>query len=933
MKKFFLLIAASLFSTTFMAQQLTPLPIDENVRYGVLENGLTYIIRHNDESKNRANFYIAQKVGSVLEEDNQRGLAHFLEHMAFNGSEHFPGKAMINYLEKNGVKFGSDLNAYTSFDQTVYNIDNVPVDRENIVDSCLYILYDWSAAISLEHDEIDNERGVILEEWRTRNTAPLRMYEATAKVLFKGTKYPERMPIGTMEVVQNFSYDTLKDYYKKWYRPDLQGIIIVGDINVDEVEAKIKEIWKDRVLDENRAERVWASIPDNDTPLVSISTDKEFNRTEVSIYCKHKALDKKLKATMLGVEDFYIKSIVGNVFSQRMTEICQKPGVALLDSRCIDGKMIADKDAFMIDAVAKEGESFEALKLIATEIERYQRYGITEGEYERAKAEIVSSFEREYNERAKVANSKYVKEYVGFFLNGGSIMGIEKDFEAIKDIAARITADDINKYIKTIITDKNRVVIIEAIEKEGITYPKEDEILAMIYDIDNADIEPYKDNMSGKELISTDITPGKVVKEKFDKELGIKTWTLSNGAKVVLKNTDYKKDQIMVNGVSKGGAYLYDNNIDDVYNTMLFDDIISLSKVGGFTNNEIKKLLAGKRANVSLGLGNRSETVRGLSSVKDIETFLQMTYLLMTDISKDEEAYTAWVDAMKEGLKNKNADPKNAVADSVAVAIYKNNPRRMSIDADDLNRLNYDRIIEIWKERYSNAGDFVFNFVGNIDEESLKPLIEKYIASLPASKKREKFGEDKYGMRHAEYLNTFEKPMENIVATVNAGYIGKAKCSTKNMIMLNIFDQVMKMIYTSTIREEEGGTYGVGAKSGMTMKNEWIFRFAFDTNVESMNRLKDRAIKEMFNVVNNGLEQEKFDRVKKYMLKKANDEVKRNSFWISQLNEKAVYGTCDALTYIETIENISIEDVNKFIKKIFKKADKFEVMMVGTKNL
>ncbi|MBR5324681.1 MAG: insulinase family protein [Muribaculaceae bacterium] len=932
MKKFFLLIAASLFTTTFMAQQLTPLPIDENVRYGVLENGLTYILRHNDESKNRANFYIAQKVGSVLEEDNQRGLAHFLEHMAFNGSEHFPGKAMINYLEKNGVKFGSDLNAYTSFDQTVYNIDNVPVDRENIVDSCLYILYDWSAAISLEHEEIDNERGVILEEWRTRNTAPLRMYEATAKVLFKGTKYPERMPIGTMDVVQNFSYDTLKDYYHKWYRPDLQGIIIVGDINVDEVEAKIKDIWKDRTLDENRAERVWSSIPDNDTPLVSISTDKEFNRTEVAIYCKHKALDKKLKATMLGVEDFYIKSIVGNVFSQRMTEICQKPGVALLDSRCIDGKMISDKDAFMIDAVAKEGESFEALKLIATEIERYQRYGITEGEYERAKAEIVSSFEREYNERAKVANSKYVKEYVNFFLNGGSIMGIEKDFEAIKNIAARITADDINKYIKTIITDKNRVVIIEAIEKEGISYPKEDEILAMIYDIDNADIEPYKDNLSGKELISFDIVPGEIIKEKYDKKLGIKTWTLSNGAKVVLKNTDYKKDQIMVNGVSKGGAYLYDKNIDDVYNTLLFDDIIALSKVGGFTDSEIRKLLAGKRANVSLGLGNRSETVRGVSSVKDIETFLQMTYLLMTDISKDEEAYTAWMDAMKEGLKNKDADPKNAVADSVAVAIYKNNPRRMSIDADDLNRLNYDRIIEIWKERYSNAGDFTFNFVGNIDEESLKPLIEKYIASLPASKKREKYGEDKYGMRHAEYLNTFEKPMENIVATVNAGFIGKAKCSTENMIMLSIFDQVMKMIYTSTIREEEGGTYGVGTKSNMTMKNEWIFRFAFDTNVESMNRLKDRAIKEMFNVVNNGLEQEKFDRVKKYMLKKANDEVKRNSFWITQLNEKAVYGTCDALTYIETIENISIEDVNKFIKKVFKKADKFEVMMVGTKN-
>lgn len=932
MKKFFLLVAATLFSSTFMAQQLTPLPIDENVRYGVLENGLTYIIRHNDESKNRANFYIAQKVGSVLEEDNQRGLAHFLEHMAFNGSEHFPGKSMINYLEKNGVKFGNDLNAYTSFDQTVYNIDNVPVDRENIVDSCLYILYDWSAAISLEHDEIDNERGVILEEWRTRNNAPLRMYEATAQVLFKGTKYPERMPIGTMDVVQNFSYDTLKDYYKKWYRPDLQGIIIVGDIDAEAVEAKIKEIWSQRKLDENRAERVWTSIPDNDTPLVSISTDKEFNRTEVSIYCKHKALDKNLKATMLGVEDVYIKSVVTDVFSQRMIEICQKPGVPLLDSRCIDGKMITDRDAFMVDALAKEGESFEALKLIATEIERFQRYGITEGEYERAKANIVSAYEREYNERDKVQNSKYVKEYVNFFLNGGSIMGIEKDFEAIKSVAAKYTADDINKYIKTIITEKNRVFIIEAIDKEGVKYPTEEEILAMVYDLDKADIEPYKDDMSGKELISDDIVPGKVVKEQEDKKLGTKIWTLSNGAKVVLKHSNYKKDQIMVNGVSKGGAYLYDNNIDDVYNTLVFDDIIALSKVGGFTDSQIKKLLAGKRANASLGLANRSESVRGVSSVKDIETFLQMVYLLMTDVSKDEEAYSAWMDAMKEALKNKDADPKNAVADSLSVAIYKGNPRRLSISSDDLDRINYDRIIEIWKERYCNAGDFTFNFVGNIDEETIKPLIEKYIASLPATKKREKYGEDKYGMRQEEYINVFERPMQNIVGTVNGGFIGKTKFSTKNLMMLSIFEQVMDMVYTSTIREEEGGTYGVGTKVTMSMKNEWIFRFKFDTNVESMERLKERAIREMFNVVDNGLEQEKFDRVKKYMLKKANDDIKRNSFWITQLNDKAIYGSCDVLTYIETIENITIEDVNKFIKKIFKKANKFEVLMVGTNN-
>ncbi len=932
MKKLFLSIALMLFSATFMAQELSKLPIDENVKYGVLENGLTYIIRHNDESKNRANFYIAQKVGSVLEEDDQRGLAHFLEHMAFNGSEHFPGKSMINYLERNGVKFGNDLNAYTSFDQTVYNIDNVPTDRENIVDSCLYILYDWSAAISLEHDEIDNERGVILEEWRTRNTAPLRLYEATAKVLFKGTKYPNRMPIGTMEVVQNFSYETLKNYYKKWYRPDLQGIIIVGDIDADAVEAKIKEIWSERKLDENRAERVWEKIPDNVTPLVSVATDKEYNRTDVSIYCKHNPLDNELKSTMLGVEDVYIKSVIGDIFTQRIIEISQKPCSVILNGRCIDGKMLANKDAFMVDAVAKEGMSKEAIIVLATEIERLQRYGVTTGEYERAKANIISFYEREYNERAKVANSKYIKEYLNFFLNGGSIMGIEKDFEAIKSIANKITAEDINNYIKTVVTDNNRVVLIEAIEKEGVSYPTEKEILTILEDVNNSNIEPYKDEMGDKELISKEIIPGKVVKESVDKKLGTKTWTLSNGAKIVLKNTDYKKDQIMINGVSKGGAYLYDNIEADVYNTLVFDEVIGLSKLGGFTNNEIKKLLAGKRANASVSLGNKSEAVRGVSSVKDIETFLQLIYLHFTDISKDNEAFSVWQDALEEALKNKDADPKNAVADSVAIAIYKGNPRRISMNIEKAKLISYDRIIEIWKERFSNVGDFTFNVVGNIDEETLRPLFEKYIGSLPSAKKKEKCGNDKFGMRHEEYINVFERKMENIVGTVNCGFIGKVKCNTKNMMMLSIFEQIMDMVYTSTIREEEGGTYGVGTKAVVSLNNEWVFRFAFDTNVESMERLKDRAIKEMFKVINEDIDNEKFERVKKYMLKKANDNVKRNSFWVSELNDKALFGSTDVLNYVEIIENITAGDVQKFVKKIFKKADKFEVMMVGVNN-
>ncbi len=929
MKKHALLIACFFAGLSAVAQQFSPLPIDENVKYGVLENGLTYIIRHNSETKDRANFYIAQKVGSVLEEENQRGLAHFLEHMAFNGSEHFPGKSMINYLERNGVKFGNDLNAYTSFDQTVYNIDNVPTNRENIVDSCLYILYDWSAAISLEHDEIDNERGVIHEEWRTRNTAPLRLYEAMAKVLFKGTKYPERMPIGTMDVVLNFSYQTLKDYYKKWYRPDLQGIIVVGDIDVNAVEAKIKEIWSNRKLDENRAERKWEVIPDNVEPLVSIATDKETDRTAVSIYCKHKQLERELKATMLGIEDAYIKLIVSNVFNLRLFDLTKKAGSPIKGAKCSDGKMLANQDAFMVDAVVKEGETANALKILATELERYQRYGLTDGEYERARANVISAFEREYNERAKAPNSKYVKEYLNFFLNGGSIMGIEKDFEAIKKCAEKFTVKDINDYLKTSISDQNRAVIIQGIEKEGVAYPTEAEVIQILDDINNSDIEPYKDDMSGKQLLSKEIVPGKVVKESYDKNLDTKIWTLSNGAKVVLKNTDFKKDQIMIFGISKGGAYLYDNNINDVYNTINFDEIIGLSKIGGFRTSEIIKLLAGKRASASLTLTKKSEGVRGVSSVKDVETFLQMMHLLMTDITRDDEAFTAWTEKAKDALKNLDADPDNAVADSVAIAIYKGNPRQMNMKLEDLDKIDYDRVIEIWKERFGNAGDFTFNVVGNIDEEVLRPLIEKYIASLPSTKKREKSGNDSYGMRHDDYSTTFEREMENVVGSVNCGFMGKVKCNTKNLAMISIFEQVMDMVYTSTIREEEGGTYGVGTKALISTNNEWYFRFAFDTNVESMDRLKERAIKEMYKVIEEGISQEKFDKVKKYMLKKADDNIRRNNFWLSNLNEKVVYGSTDILQYKSIIEDITPEDVTKFVNKIFKKAHKFEVLMKG----
>lgn len=930
MKKLVLFLFISVAAVTAKAQQLMPLPIDKDVRYGKLENGLTYIIRHNENPKNRADFYIAQKVGSILEEEEQRGLAHFLEHMAFNGSEHFPGKSMLNYLEKNGVKFGTDLNAYTSFDQTVYNINNVPVDRTGIVDSCLYILYDWSAAIALEDAEIDNERGVIHEEWRTRNDAHIRLLEKTLPIVLKDSKYAERMPIGKMDVVMNFPYQTLKEYYKKWYRPDLQGIIIVGDVDVDSIEKEIHKLFGSRKLPADAAERVSFPVPDNAEPLVAIATDKEAQGTMVAIFCKHKVMPEPVRATILGLTDSYKKRIIASALNNRLTEIAQKPDSPILMSQSYDDNMIANTvDAFMVEAMAKEGKSDEAMKLLATEVERLSRYGITESEYERAKADMLASFEKQYNERGKRKNNSYIREYVDFFLNGGSIMGVEKEYNAVKNIAAETTVNSINSYIKNLIGNDNRVALIQGIEKEGINYPTEEEVKIILKDVSGSQIEPYVDSMSGKSLIENEPVPGKIVKTKTDSKLGITTWTLSNGAKVILKPTDFKDDEIILNAVSKGGSLLYGDK--DIYNTRNFNDVIENSRWGGFTLIELQKLLAGKHVGLGLELNSKSEAIKGESSVKDLKTMMQLLYLSMTNVSEDNDAFTAWKERTKDMLRNASVSPRNAMGDSLSVALYKGNPRLMRQTENNIESVNYDRIIEIWKERFGNAGDFTFTIAGNIDEDSIRPLVEKYIASLPSNKTRENMGIDEIGIRLENYNNNFERAMQNVAGTVYVAYTGKCKYSTENAIKLSMFKQIMDIVFTATIREDEGGTYGVRTQAYIKRdEGEWVYLLGFETNVESMKRLEDRAIAELQKVIADGPSEVNFNKVKEYMLKKNSDNMKENSYWIGELNGIPLYGKTDIIHYREIMEKQTPQSIKEFISKLFSKASLIEVTMKGT---
>lgn len=929
MKKILVSFLLSLIIQSIGAQQLMPLPVDTAVRYGKLSNGLTYIIRHNDNPEHRADFYIAQKVGSVLEDEEQRGLAHFLEHMAFNGSQHFPGKSMLNYLERNGVKFGTDLNAYTSFDQTVYNIINVPVDKSGIVDSCLYILYDWSTAIALEDEEIDNERGVIHEEWRTRNNASMRIFETMLPKITAGSRYAERMPIGKMEVVMNFPYDTLRAYYKKWYRPDQQGIIIVGDIDADETEQKIIDMFSSIPLPQPLAERPEYTIPANDEPIIAIATDKEAQNNVVSLYCKHKSLPLELKATIIGLQEDYYQAISKYVLTERLNEIARKPGAPIIAASVEDDDMIArSQQAFMVDALAKEGQSAEALKLIAEETERYRQYGITPGEYERAVAAIQAAYQKAYNERGTRSNSSYTDEYVRYYLEGGYIMDIADEYEAIKRIVAVTDYNRINYYIKSHITANNRIAIITGIEKNGVAYPTEAEVAAMLKQVSEQELHPYNDETASKKLIENEPVPGKIKETKYDSELQITRMKLGNGAEVILKPTDYKSDEIILNAVSKGGALLYGK--DDILNLKAFDDIIELSRWGGHTDIDLMKMLAGKHVSLTLSLTGKREAVNGETTVRDFETMMQLLYLSMTDITRDDEAFAVWKSNIEDQLRNIGASPRAALSDTIIQALYKGDPRKKNPKEEDIEKVDYDRVLQIWKERYGNAADFTFIFTGNIDTATIKPYVEKYIASLPSGKKRDKAGTDKTGLRQEPYTNNFERAMQNISGTVYVAYTGKSTATLEDRIKMEMFKQIMDIVYTSTIREDEGGTYGVRTSvEWLREEKQWAYIIWFDTNVQDMERLKERAIAELQQVIQNGPSETTFNKVKEYMLKADSDRLRKNGYWASQLGDLRIYGKTDILEKARIIEQQTPQTIKEYIGKLFSKTSEIEVMMRG----
>lgn len=926
------LVATCAIGTT-VGQQMPPIPVDPNVRIGKLDNGLTYYIRHNELPENRADFYIAQKVGSILEEDSQRGLAHFLEHMCFNGTTHFPGDALKNYLETIGVRFGENLNAYTSVDETVYNISNVPVSRDGIIDSCLLILHDWSNDLTLDPKEIDKERGVIHEEWRTRTGAMMRMYERAFPIIYEGSRYAYRLPIGTMEVVDNFPYQVLRDYYEKWYRPDQQGIVVVGDIDVDKIEAKIKSTFSDIEMPKDAAERVYFPVPDNKEPIIAIEKDKEQPNVVMFVFHKHDPIPNEAKGTMDYLVMTYAMNMMSQMINARLSELTQTPNPPFIFAEAYDSDFFVSKtkDAFTGVAASKDDGIETALRTLLREMERAHRFGFTASEYERAKADYLSHLESAYNERDKQKNEAFVNEYVRHFIDNEPIPGIENEFAIMNQIVPNIPVEVINQLMGQLISDENMVVSIFCPDKEGMKLPAKDEILKVINDVKAEKIEAYVDKVSNEPLMAETPKTGKITKTE-NGPMGTKVLTLSNGVKVVLKKTDYKADEILMKAFSLGGSSLFPT--EEAINIEALNDVIQVGGLGNFSVVDLQKVLAGKKASVSTSIGDKTEGVFGSCAPKDLETMLQLTYLQFTAPRMDMDAFNSFKNRTKAALQNMEVNPMVAFSDSLKASLYNHHPRAIRIKADMVDKIDYQKIMDMYKDRFKDASDFTFTFVGNIDEETIKPLIETYLASLPSISRKETFRDNKMYFRKGEYKNAFNQKMETPKSTALTFYSGDMPYTLENLILAEATSQVLDMVYTEEVREKEGGTYGVGIFASLNKypKEQAYMQIVFDTDPDKCEKMVDIVLKEAEKVAAQGPKAEFLNKVKEFMIKKHKEDLKENGYWLNALNDYYYMNIDSVEGYEKAVEELTTAKIQKFLKQLLGQKNRTEVIMTGVNN-
>ncbi|MDN0070549.1 insulinase family protein [Bacteroides caecigallinarum] len=915
------------------AQQMPPVPVDKEVRIGKLDNGLTYYIRHNEYPKNQVDFYIAQKVGSILEEDNQRGLAHFLEHMCFNGTRNFPGSSMIKWLESVGVKFGYNLNAYTSIDETVYRISSVPTERIGVQDSCLMILSDWADGLLLEGKEIDEERSVIHEEWRSQLPPNMRIMEKLLPEIYPDSRYGHRLPIGTMEVVDNFPHQALRDYYEKWYRPDLQGIVVVGDIDVDRIEGKIKELFSKIEKPVNPAERVYYPVADNEKPIIAFGSDKEQSNYVAQIMFKYDALPDSLKGTMADVTTAYLLDMAQMMLQIRLNEQGQKADAPFALAETIHGEFLMSKtkQAFLLAMIPKGNSFDEGLKAVYREALRAKRGGFTATEYARCRTEYLSQLEKAYNNRNQQENKTLAESYVRNFIDKKPIPGIETEYQMMSMIVNQIPVEAVNQVFSQIISDKNLVVLGMMPAREGESCPKDEDILALLSQVEAENISPYVDNVKDEPLVSELPAAGKVVKENMLSDFGAKEWILSNGAKVILKKTDFKADEINMMAVAKGGTSVYGN--DKAADLMFMPAVLEQHGLGNFTNSDLTKLMAGKQVSLKVAFEDYVRSLYGNTTPKDLKTYMEMIYMTFTGLTVTEDEFAAMQNLYKGLIQNQEQNPSFVFQKKVQEFLY-TSPNKQVFGVSDIEKANRENILSIIHEQLANAADFTFVFSGNFDETDLKTLVEQYIASLPSVKGKKqdlKYNsavEIKSGSEEKDFTMKMEVPQGSAAVIIS----GKMPYSFKNRLMASMSAQIISTRLLNEVREKEGAVYSIYTQGSQDRLSE--VSVTYQTIFQVKPEKKDRAleiIRSEFEKLAKETPAEELDKVKEFMVKQYAENEHTNSYWCSmmagnELKPAEVFAQAE-----KAILSVTPKELSEYVGKVMKQ-NNYRVLVMMPEN-
>ena len=910
-----MLVATFVALTTF-AQ--TVLPVDPNVRIGKLENGLTYYIRHNAQPAQRAEFYLATNVGAFQEEDDQDGLAHFLEHMCFNGTKNFPDKKLLEYLQGIGAEFGRNINASTGFEQTQYMLNNIPIIREGIIDSCLLVLHDYAHYVTCAPEEIDAERGVILEERRSRRDANWRTFERLLPFYFGDTQMARRTLIGGEEQLKTFKYESLTNFYRKWYNPDMQAVIVVGDFDVDMMEQKIKETFSSIPAPEVPTVKPVIPIPGNEKPAVAIITDPEATSSSIQLIWKGDAMPKEYASTDVAFMTDIIKMIISDAFAERMEAITASSTAPFMSGGLGISQLVEGTDAVMSEVSFKDGDYKKALEAFYTEIERIKRYGITESELERAKMELISSAERGVEAAPTRKSPQLVYPILSHFFHNNYMLEPEMELQLTQAVCAQLPAMVFQQIIDQMITEENMLIAYTAPEREGLVHPTEAELLAVIESVKASEIAAPVEEGANEPLLDADtIKAGKIKKEKTA-AYGATEWTLSNGVKVIYLPTAHKADEVQVRVVMNGGRSLietaelpsFDDNV-----WALYSQNRGLSKFSGV---QLKKLLTGKNVRCELNIEKTRHNINIVSTPKDLETAMQLLYLNVAAPRFDNEEFLIGINQIKAVLPNLEKMPQLKLQKLIMETLYGNHERVITINSEVVEKANINDFEKASRRLFGNVAGATVYVVGNVDAETLKPLVAKYIASLPGGKKGSKFIDRNEDIVKGNVVKNEAMVMETPKSTVLQVYTAYMPYSIKNEVLLDIAKLYLDMVYVETLRESEGGTYGASVATicSREPKDVAIMQVAFETNPESAEKLSNLAVEGVQRLVAEGIPADKFDMIIKNIKKNIPQDRISNRYWGSVLQKSVEFGDKYDSEYEEAVDTATPEAVVKAVKEL-----------------